>query len=474
MDKKSKLFNFILASCLVISSCVKKQQEKTPQLKGNETTVDLATQALPIELLVSAYRNQHLDPGLDSSKIVSTFKWFLEVHDAKGKFAGIKPCRIQPIYAYGIDGVAYYEIWFKDSAGAFKGWVMLSASDNDYPMVNYGYGEPHSSSVLKGDSEKGKVYRFGVNYFVLDVNGAKIAEYGEMPSYIINRKSDKSGSLYYDSRNAQNSNIGAEQQPVEGKDYFLIQDYEALKTLFPKYYYDEGRQTDAIAMRKEVNMKASSRKALQNQKTAEVFNEVNIVGDFGHYTQMMANESPNNTNCFSGCNNNAWANIFLWWDLNAGKSNLIPTTSTGNPSPINRATAENRAVVDPIQMYCNSVCGTYCNSGTGYTYYWNSHRGSQYAGTRGYGYTYGANWCLLWGGCSASIANNITDGVANNGKPVLVGTYSHMLVACGWKQEIGNTQNTWALCDPGYRDDNAQKDWIYWKDLYYSCKFFVY
>ncbi len=473
MDNKLILLNVIVALGLAITSCVTPKKEAQPQLNSNDTKAVLATHALPIELLVSTYRQQHADSDLDSIKIVSTFKWFLEVHDAKGKFAGMNPCRIQPIYAYGIEGVAYYEIWFKDLAGAYKGWVLLSATDKDYPLVNYSYGVPHSSRVLKGDSEKGKVYRFGINYFVLDDNGTQIASYGEMPSYVINRKSDINGSVSYDSKNPQNNIIVASQQPIEGKDYFLIKDYEALKTLFPKYYYDEGRQIDASEMRKDMNSKGTS-KGLESSRTAEVYNEVTIPGDIGHYTQMLPNESPNNTNCYSGCNNNAWANIFLWWDLNAGKSNLIPTTSGGNPSPINRTTPENRAVVDPIQMYCRNVCGTYCSSGAGYTFYWNSHYGSMYAGTKGYAYTYGANWCYLWGGCSAGIANNITDGVANNQKPVLVGTSSHMLVAIGWKQEIGNTQNTWALCDPGYRDDNLQKDWIYWKDLLYSCKFFVY
>ena len=454
------------------ASCDKQEFDTTAvdtTTSNNQTTQStLRLEPQSIESLMRTYAQNHKDEKLDSVRMATVYYKFMDIMRSNERFGDKKPCHIQPIYAYGVTGVAYHEIWF---AGADKttaeGWVLLSATDKDYPLVNFSHGTPYSADLLSKAGNTGKIYRFGVSYYALETNGRKIAEHGSMPTSISNSASEKSESGTGDSKDPSLESKNGKVALTEGSDYFTIHSYDELKQLFPKYYFSENRKRTASQM----NDKFFADNSL-NKISTRAYQYRYIAGSHGFYTQIPGNSGYNPFPCWSGCNNNAWANIYAWWDRNMSKGYLIPTTATGETSPIYRNTYYRQVSSDPVQMYCRSVSNTYCGSGTGWTLWSDCWRGSLYAGSKGYGYTYYYQWCNS-GGCNINLANIATDGIANNYRPVHIGANSHFYVGYGWSQWDTNTDWTWAYCYPGWAESNKDDVWILWHDWNAAVKLFI-
>jgi len=465
MKKHFKYLFLSIGLAYAITSC--KVKDKSP----SDTKADVVAfndyKSKSLEELVSEYFKEHQEDLGDSSKLVTVANRFLAINSGSEEFGNKKPIKIQPIYAYGIEGVAYYEVWFTEDEKTIKGWILISATDKDYPLVNFSMGIPYSSRILDGDKNS-KVYRFGVSYYALEKNGQKVADYGQIPKYVTNSEIDNGDGAVADSKDPNSVLNSGKVEPKEGVDYFLVEDYAALKELFPKHYFSEKRKNTAKSFETSL---FSSNAHKQGRTSAYQYRYTG--GSQAYYTQIPANSGFNPFACWSGCNNNAWTNIYGWWDRNASKGALIPTTSTGEVSPLYRNTAARRNSIDPVQMYIRSVSSTYCGSGTGWTLWSNTWKGYQYAPYKGYGYSYQYQWCNS-AGCNVALANILTDGVANNYKPVYIGANSHAYVGYGWCQWDTNTDWTWAYCYPGWSENNNDDVWIWWHDFNAAVKIFVY
>ncbi|WMJ72820.1 hypothetical protein RCC89_06545 [Cytophagaceae bacterium ABcell3] len=449
-----------LAFAIFTTSCRKKEKDNLPGGGGDTETVGVQDKGKSIEELAEQYFSEHKDESKYAEKLISVANDFF-VHNKKTEeFGKKKPCHIQPIYAYGIDGVAYYEIWLTEDDQNVKGWLLISATENDFPLVNFSQGVPYSSRLITEHAVDGKVYRFGPSYFALEKNGQKTAEYGQMPSIVYNTKDGRLG--VEGSSKDRKSEVPA---PKEGVDYFTVKGYESLKELYGKYYFSEGRKSTAKTMNAELTKRKSSS---ANARIASDYVYYWVDGPFCYYTQIPPNTGHNTYPCWSGCNNNAWASLFGWWDLNKGKHNLIPTTSDGETSPQYRNTLARQNSVDPVQMKIRELCGTYCqhsSKGVGGSTNWSSmHRGTLYAESLGYECESQYQWCWF-SGCRSHLANVLTRGIANNGTPVIVGANSHMYVGWGYAQMPGNTSATWAYCYPAWKENHDDDLWIPWQDF---------
>lgn len=377
------------------------------------------------------------------------------------KFSSKKPCYIQPIYAYGIDGIAYYEIWFTENDKTTKGWLLISTTDKDYPIVNFSMGTPYSSRIMDTDPST-KVYRFGVSYFAAEKEGQKVGEYGQMPSFV-------SANTLLSGNGEANTSTGLErhsktEEPVEGVDFYTIADYESLKQFFPTSYFTEQRVKDATEMKEMLTQQSSNR---------DPYSYKWVGGSKAFYTQIPKKTSANNTDCWSGCNNNAWANLYAWWDRNKSKSRLIPTTSTGENSPLYRNSTARRAAIDPVQMSIYNSCSTYCYGGTGWTKWSRMHRGYYYASSKNYGYNYQYRWCSN-DGCHVELADIATMGIGDRNEEVVIGANSHIYVGYGWAQQPGYTRATWVYCYPGWKENTSDNVWIWWKNFNATTRITVY
>jgi hypothetical protein len=458
---------------LLFLGCQKQDTKVESTTNAVVASIDLKS----IEVLCNEYFSQHPNVINNSKTLISVTNEFLGINRNCKEFKGKQTCKIQPIYAHGIDGVAYYEIWFTENNSTPKGWILVSVTDKDYPLVNFSNnGLPYSYQVMQDAAkknvpinEKNKIYRFGVSYFTLEgENGERLAEHGKMPQFIHgNVPLSASGSG--DSRNG-NKNIGENVELIEGVHYFTIDNYESLKNLYSQYYFNQNKAEFAEKMRMQIFPKQGHGVAYNSSKDY-IYRWVS--GQHGYYTQIPAHSGYNTTDCYSGCNNNAWLNIFGWWDLNMSKSNLIPTTSTGETCPLYRDTQPRMDVLDPAQMSLRSLCGTFCSSGEGATLWSDAYKGYKYVVNKGYGYSYNYQWCL-WSGCSSNLADILTDCIGNNYRPAQVGANSHFYVGYGYAQWADNTDWTWAYCYPGWSTDESDDVWISWNDMYSAVKLFVY
>jgi hypothetical protein len=417
-----------------------------------------------------------------SALIVHRTKEVFGINAGIKEFAGKKPLSIHPIYAYGIDGVAYYEVWLTNDGKNPAGWLLLSVSGKDYPLVNFSHeGIPYSKKVLEKAREKGikfkktnKIYRFGVSYFTLEnKKGKKLAEFGEMPRWVSTGVEVGNGGKG-DSKTKKITREAAEDSIIvkEGVHYKTIDNYDSLKKNFPKSYFTQRRATLAQDMQKSIFPKKGHGEAYKLKKAGK-YNYWWIGGTQCLYTQIPKYSGYNWTGCWSGCNNNAWTSLFGWWDKNKGKGRLIPTTSAGETCPTLRNNKKRRAVVDPIQMWFRGKCSTYCSGGGGWTYWKKAWKGYRWAHYQGYGWSYWYRWCNN-AGCNVDLANILVDCIANNRRPAHVGANSHFWVGYGFAQWSTNTDWTLVYCYPGWDDDHDDDVWIWWRDINSVTRVFVY
>lgn len=457
-----------LFAILIINSCKIEDNEIQP--------IDTGTTDDQLIKVTSDFFNDN--PGLvdQSDLIIDVTRNFFKLNSNTKEFENKNPLLIKPVYAYGIKGVAYYELSLTGDNKNPSGWLLISATDKDFPIASFSHnGIPYTQSLAENAVRKGitadkgiKIYRFGVSYYTMENEaGQKIAEFGAMPTWIgTDIKISDSGYGDGDStKGVQHTENNIE--PIEGIHYLLIDNYESLKALYAKNYFTAERKNTADVLNHA--MKSFTPKPVDRAQYIYRW----VSGTQCLYTQIPANTSANYTNCWSGCNNNAWTSLYGWWDKNMGKSALIPTTSTGETCPIYRNTAARRAVVDPVQMYFRSVCSTYCNNGGGWTKWKNAWKGYQYTTAKGYGYSYWYQWCNS-AGCDVDLANILTDCIGNNYRPAHVGANSHFYVGHGYAQWDTNTNWTWVYCYPGWSQNHNDDVWISWYDINSSVRVFVY
>ncbi len=476
--KRISFLSMLLSAVILFSGCHRDADVKhnAPVTNPEENTL-LGGQASTIEKLSDQYFQLHKEEAANAAKVISVTNEFFAINQQTKEFSDKKPARIQPIYAYGIGGVAYYEIWFTADNKTPQGWILISATDKDYPLVSFSQGIPYSSHMLNSSNLDNKIYRFGVSYYAMEKNGQKIADYGKMPSFIENPDKDVQGNGTDDSKNPGRAMRQGAVEATEGVDFTVINGYESLKQLYAKNYFSAKRGTAARDMKTRIFPATGHGEAVTVQsagaRTAGQYNYRWVPGSKAYYTQIQAYTSSNNYPCWSGCSNNAWTSIYGWWDANKGKSALIPTTSTNEPSPLYRNTTPRKNVVDPVQMYIRSLSGTYCGDGTGWTAFSNVYKGVFYAPAKGYGYYYHYQWCNS-AGCSVDLANIVTEGIANNYNPVHIGANSHAYVGLGWSQWSDNTDWTWAYCYPGWSENDNDNVWIWWHDLNSATRLDIY
>ena len=407
---------------------------------------------------------------------------FMGINLGTVEFDGKVPFAVQPIYSYGVDGVAYYEVWLTEDGRNAKGWLLLSATDTDYPLVNFSHdGTPYSQKVLRNAQERGssvkdgdRIFRFGVSYFTIESpQGLRLGDYGEMPNSLPGPVALKGGGQ--SGRNAVATQHGSDVEPEAWVHYIPVTSYDDLRTYFAGSYFTPRRAEFSEMMRVRLFPESGHGEAFEGGASPAGYNYrwIDNYNNQALYTQIRPNYWFNFKNCWSGCSNNAWANVFAWWDKNRGKANLVPTTVTGETCPTFRNTWARQQVADPIQMWLSNRCSTYCDDGGGATSVNRVWRGVDYAPNRGYGYSYRYQWCNS-PGCHAALANIAIQCIWNYHRPLHFGANSHAYVGTGLAQWSGNTDWTFVYGYPGWSEDHTDDVWIWWADMVTSTRVLVY
>src|SRR4051812_6655064 len=221
--KRIPFWGMLLFAAALLFSCNKdaKFSENTPAIKTDKSFLP-GGKFTTIEALCDDYLKTHKEQAVNAKKIIAVTKEFFAINQQSKEFKNKKPFHIQPIYAYGIDGVAYYEIWFTEDNKAPKGWILISATDKDFPLVNFSQGIPYSSHMLNESNKDNKIYRFGVSYYAMEKNGQKVADYGKMPSFIPNAGRELQSSGSGDSKHPGTAERKSTVEAKEGMDFTAI------------------------------------------------------------------------------------------------------------------------------------------------------------------------------------------------------------------------------------------------------------
>lgn len=399
---------------------------------------------------------------------------FMAINRGTEEFANKVPYLAQPIHAHGVEGVAYYEVWFTRDGRTPEGWVLVAATDLDYPIVNFSpHGTPYSLGVRARATSAGhrlaatdRFFRFGVSYFALEsAAGQLIADFGHAPSQLLVANGAEGGGHGSGGPGLAPTDVTVQRGPAP--ESIEVTDYASLRRLFPSNYFTAQRAQAAADMRVKL---ARSGQAAPN---AYIYRYIDYYYNQTMYTQISPFYRYNPFACYSGCVNNAWTNLYGWWDRNMGKDRLIPTTTTGESCPMFRNSTAREDVVDPTQMLVRSLVGTFCSGNAGATSVNAVYLGFVLASLRGYGYYYQYYWCYS-GGCNSAIGSILVDSIWNNHKPALVSANAHEYVGTGIAQWDTNWDWTWVYGYPGWDLDHSRDVFIYWRDVVGSTATYVY
>lgn len=410
-----------------------------------------------------------------SSTVLQNTELFLKMTAHTEAFTNKKPLRVVPLYSHDIEDAAYYEIWFTEDGTSPSGWVTISVTNDDLPFLSFSLnGKPYSQRVLsqleqqeEGVKSGQRIYRYNAGYYSCeDAWGNKLADYGTMPGKLPllskgvvqfqmeeGMQEDLSGRL----RVPERRDLAA--RPVESLHFRRIDTYDDLKLhSASKSCQTLQRKSRVEGIRQQFSSAEVETKALPAMAGSETRQ---VTGTKTYHTQIAERTGYNLWPGKSGCNNNAWLNIYCWWEINQGKTNLIPNLGAAS-CPTNRDTPAARDIVDPIQIWLGTRCGT---DAGGNTEFWDAWQGIWWAITRGYIPTWQTqySWPEPGGGNIKSILYSY---LWNNKLPVHVGYGNHFGVGVGiMRLGSGQPITTWVELYPGWQTNDNDNFWLWYGDI---------
>ncbi len=315
-----------------------------------------------------------------SSEIIQYTELFLNVVPTPEKFKRKTVMRIVPLYIPGDPEPAYYEVWFTRDGKTPKGWVTVGITDQEVPVSSYSPdGKPHTQDMIQkiDGHDSYKIVRYSPGYYATeDSQGSLLVEYGTMPrtipkigKHIVQFVGGESGEQIVDTGVSSRT-------PREDIHFTRVTDYTELRKNMPRALaYLQHRS--AI---KQIRAGFTST-TITKSMTEGLITSTIIDGTRTYHAQIPTNSGWNPRQYgASGCNNNAWLNIYCWWSLNKGKRDIIPRLCAGT-CPVNRETQRARDIVDPIQIWLGLRCGT---DPWGNTEFWDAYQGMYWIDFRGY------------------------------------------------------------------------------------------
>ncbi|OQW34315.1 MAG: hypothetical protein A4E19_02320 [Nitrospira sp. SG-bin1] len=261
------------------------------------------------QLISDQLRDQLVKEALESFKDISDW--------THAKAAGFKP-------VYDVDGnAAYYEVIINDPQGTNRGYVLISATENDLPIVELSEtAKPpfHRLAAKVGDQNFKMVY-FGPGYMAAeDANGNLLGGIGERPTAI-----PPEARLH---SRGEASNY----RSVPPRDPLPSIPRRGIHRKSNRWSYPELKQT-FIRPRPTAQKLESYWIAAKSPNSPCIFDTASANCPNGHsyFLQIPKNTPPNSNNHWSGCGATAWMNLLGWHHLNFTSSLLDADRKQNGP-----------------------------------------------------------------------------------------------------------------------------------------------
>lgn len=237
-------------------------------------------------------------------------------------FDSARPDEIHPIYDLDGKSVAYYEVKLISPRGKDNGYVIVSATEDDLPVVEFSEkGKTHAERFrdrLKGKSFK--MIRFGPGFISAESPRGKVLDgIGERPSQVSSLPQVRCRGEAGENREPTRSMIKARVDPLSTKDVSVAA-YENAKRGYRRQKLPASELKKAWEIAKSPHSPCSYDFFWADGRDNHTY-----------FLQVPPNTFPNFNGHSSGCGPTAWMNLFGWHDLNWVSSLLLGSSTTNDP-----------------------------------------------------------------------------------------------------------------------------------------------
>jgi hypothetical protein len=355
---------------------------------------------------------------------------------------------IQPIYSLDGTSIAYHEVKFKTPGGKDNGYAIVSATEDDLPVVEFSEtGDTHYEKFKKQlAGVTFKMVRFGNTYMTAeDDKGKLLAEIGDRPSVL-------RPELQVHIRGE-----GSDHQPPTRPRIKGRVDVSQIRRTSGKISYKDLKST--IKLRKFPNTLLKKHWAVAKSPHSPcTYNYFWADGYNSHpyFTQIPKNTAPNNNDHASGCGPTSWMNIFGWHDLNWCNTILNGSQTTNND------------YIRNLTMKLHDRLGTYepwwtFDSDQGFTWPEDMEKGYAFSKDtlqHSCSYWFRHDW---WNTDEQWVFEVARDALRKK-RPVIVGYYEdwHYAIAYGIAEcsKHGWKEHSWLRIYPAWSANDSQNKWI--------------
>ncbi len=405
--------------------------------------------------------------------------WIVKDHlRAFGELPGFSEAVIvasQPIFSWDGRTVAYYEVKLQTAAGSDVGYVMVSATEEDFPVVEFSHtGVTHFEEFRKTVQEPFRMIRYGAGYLVAeDDRGGLLAEIGFRPQIL--PEEVRKELLAIEEEEAIMS-VGMpikelpkepETRPTEFSRVLQAEvSYAVWKTRVDPSMFVRGEPEEIKSEWEDLRARYRQETSLWQWNTAYassnqcryLVQRLPTRDSMPRYLQIPANTSPNTTSCASGCGPTAWMNIYGWHHLNGWSSRIELYGARYNTLQIDYLTMGIRSRIKTSRLACN-----------GFTWHYNMKYGLHYArDTWNVQPYYWWRWSLR--PSKRNWIYSVARDMMRSERPFIVGYFSdwHYAIGFGTAEctRCGWDRHAWLRIYPAWRTDNRDDKWIRKSDIF--------
>jgi hypothetical protein len=355
---------------------------------------------------------------------------------------------IHPIYDLDGQDIAYYEVKFASPSGHDNGYAIVSATEDDLPVVEFSEtGQTHHEQFRgKLPGQQFKMIRFSSAYVSAESpQGELLAEIGERPSLMPLELQVKSRGEGSDHREATRKELKPR------LDISLIRrragtlSYEELKNNYKR------RKMSSTALRYHWRIAKSPHSPCTYQ-----YFWADGYTSHTYFLQIPKKSPPNNNDHASGCGPTAWMNLYGWHDIN------------WRPTLLNGSQTSNNPYIENLTMDLHNYLGTFepwwtLGADQGFTWPADMAKGFKFSKSRlqhHCGYWYRHDW---WNTDEPWVFQVARDA-ARNKRPFIVGYYEDWHYAIGYGiaecTKHGWKKHSWIKIYPAWCTNNSQDKWI--------------
>ena len=368
--------------------------------------------------------------------------------DLKG-FSHARASTITNMYDTDGSNVAYYEAKLVDISGAPCGYAVLSATEDDLPVVEFSESaQPYSERfAAKIGHSNFRMIWFDPAYVTAeDAQGKLLAEIGDrptlMPKNMYEKKSRGEGGNRYD--------VSVRTVPLR---------------VLPSQVRRVTNWSHAELKRAFIRRRPSPRLVQSAWSAVKSPNSPCVTSEYGpdmtstartYFLQIAKNTPPNNNDHASGCGPTAWMNLFGWHDKNWCNTILQGSTTY------------NDATIDNLTMELHDRLGTYepwwtFGADGGFTWPGDMGKGIDFAKSR-FGHDCGYWYRYDWWNTDEPWVFRVARDAARSGRPFIVGYYSDRHYAIGYKirecTKHGWQEHSWIRIYPAWDTNDSDDKWI--------------